>query len=224
MAAAAVSIGQVTRALAALSGQRRAGVRLGRHQPRHHHQHARPLVRQEARHGDQPGAERRQLRRHRRRAAAGGGDRLFRFLRRDDRVGDRDGRADGAGDPDFRRTAAAARRARAPSRRRMRRRRRRSARGRFAISASSRCRSRVRAGAVRAGRLHRPPDLVPRSGDRARARGDRGRAVDGDGGGRPRAVLDRDRPAQPAAGLGAVVRQPGRGARWSSSTCTTTMR
>ena len=60
------------RALAALSRQRRARLRLGRHQPRHDHQHARPLVRQEARHGDQPGAERRELWRHRRRAAAGG--------------------------------------------------------------------------------------------------------------------------------------------------------
>ena len=75
MAAAAVSIGQVARALAALRGQCGAGVRLGRHQPRHHHQYARALVRQEARHGDQPGAERRELWRHRRRAAAGGGDR-----------------------------------------------------------------------------------------------------------------------------------------------------
>ena len=53
-------------------------------------------------------------------------------------------------------------------------------------------------------------------------RGDRGRAADGDGGGRPRAVLDRDRPAQPAAGLGDLVRQPGRGARRSSSIRTTT--
>ena len=32
----------------------------------------------------------------------------------------------------------------------------------------------VRAGAVRAGRLHRSPDLVSGFGDRARARGDRG--------------------------------------------------
>ena len=71
----------------------------------------------------------------------------------------------------------------------------------------------VRAGAVRAGRLHRPPDLVPGFGDGARTRGVRGRADDRDGGGRPGAVLLRDRPAQPAAGLGDLVRQPGRGAR-----------
>ena len=64
---------------------------------------------------------------------------------------------------------------------------------------------RVRAGAVRAGRLHRAPDRVPRSRDRARTCRDRGRAADGDGDGRARAVLDRDRPAQPAAGLGALV-------------------
>ena len=75
MALAAISIGQVPRALAALSRQRRARLRLGRHQPRHDHQHARPLVRQKARHGDQPGAERRELWRHRRRAADGGRDR-----------------------------------------------------------------------------------------------------------------------------------------------------
>ena len=50
-------------------------------------------------------------------------------------------------------------------------------------------------------------------GDRARARRGCGGAVDGDGGGRPRAVLDRDRPAQPAAGVVDLVRQPGGGAR-----------
>ena len=72
MAAAAVAIGQVHEPWQLYRGQRRARLRLGRHQPRHHHQHARPLVRQEARHGDQPGAERREFRRHRRRAAAGG--------------------------------------------------------------------------------------------------------------------------------------------------------
>ena len=79
MAAAAVLIGRATDALAALCRRCGAGVRLGRHQPRRHHQHARALVRQEARHGDQPGAERRKLRRHRRRTAAGGGDRRFGF-------------------------------------------------------------------------------------------------------------------------------------------------
>ena len=73
------------RALAALSRQRRARLRLGRHQPWHDHQHARPLVRQKARHGDQPGAERRELWRHHWRAAAGGRDRPFRLFRRDDR-------------------------------------------------------------------------------------------------------------------------------------------
>ena len=45
MAAAAVAIGLRTRAVAALFRGRRAGVRLGWHQPRHDHQHARPLVR-----------------------------------------------------------------------------------------------------------------------------------------------------------------------------------
>ena len=143
MAAAAVAIGQVARTLAALCGQRRARVRLGRHQPRHHHQYARPVVRPKARHGDQPGAERRKLRRHRRRAVAGGGHRLFRFLRRDDRRRDRDDRADGAGDPDLRRPSAGACQV-GPGGRRMRRRRRRSARGHFATSASSRCRLRSR--------------------------------------------------------------------------------
>ena len=78
---------------------------------------------------------------------------------------------------------------------RTRRRRRRSARGRFAIIGFLSVSICVRAGAVRAGRLHRSPDLVSGFGDRARARGDRGGAADGDGGGRPRAVLDRDRPA-----------------------------
>ena len=51
---------------------------------------------QQARHGDQPGAERRQLRRHRRRAAAGGRDRLFRISEGDDGRGRRHGRAGGA--------------------------------------------------------------------------------------------------------------------------------
>ena len=83
---------------------------------------------------------------------------------------------------------------------------------------------RVRAGAVRAGRLHRSPDLVSGFGDRARARGDRGGADDGDGGGRPRAVLLRDRPAQPAAGVGALVRQPGGGAARRHQRRTTTSR
>ena len=73
------------RTLAALPRQCRARLRLGGDQPRHHHQHAGPLVRQEARHGDQPGAERREFWRHRRRAAADHGDRPFRLFRRDDR-------------------------------------------------------------------------------------------------------------------------------------------
>ena len=154
------------RALAALSRQCRARLWLGRHQPRHDHQHARPVVRQQARHGDQPGAERRELWRHRRRAAAGGRDRLFRLLGGDDCVGRRDGRADGSGDPDLRRTAA-------DSFWRGRRR----GRGRAVADADpgaglSRHRlplgvDSVRAGAVRAGRLHRSPDLVPGFGDRA---------------------------------------------------------
>ena len=50
-------------------------------------------------------------------------------------------------------------------------------------------------------------------------RGDRGGAVDRDGGGRPRAVLLRDRPDEPAAGVRAVLRQPGGRAARSSSTC-----
>jgi hypothetical protein len=57
------------------------------------------------------------------------------------------------------------------------------------------------AGAVRAGRLHRPPHHVSRRRDRARAGRGRGGAADGDGGGRPRAVLLRDRPHEPAAGF-----------------------
>ena len=40
---------------------------------------------QKARHGDQPRAQRRELRRHRRRAAVGRGDRAFRVCRRHDR-------------------------------------------------------------------------------------------------------------------------------------------
>ena len=82
----------------------------------------------------------------------------------------------------------------------------------------------IRAGAVRAGRLYRPPDLVPRSGDRPRARGDRGGADDGDGGGRPRAVLDGDRPAEPAAGVGDLLCQPGRCADRHHQSRTTTLR
>ena len=69
-------------AVAALSRQCRARLRLGRHQPRHDHQYARPVVRQKARHGDQPCAERRQFWRHCRRPAIGRGHRLFRFCRR----------------------------------------------------------------------------------------------------------------------------------------------
>jgi hypothetical protein len=57
-----------------------------------------------------------------------------------------------------------------------------------------------------------PLDCVSRSGDRTRARRDRGCAVDGDGGGRTRAVLNRDRSAQPAAGVGYLVRKSGGGA------------
>ena len=53
----------------------------------------------------------------------------------------------------------------------------------------------IRAGAVRAGRLHRSPDLVSGFADRTRARSGRGGVADGHGGGRPGAVLDRDRPA-----------------------------
>ena len=60
-AIAAICARTGARAVAALSRQRHARLRLGRHEPRHDHQHARPLVRPEARHGDQPGAERREL-------------------------------------------------------------------------------------------------------------------------------------------------------------------
>jgi hypothetical protein len=63
-----------------------------------------------------------------------------------------------------------------------------------------------------AGRLHRPPDFVPRSRNRTGTRRDRGGAIDRDGDGRARAVLNRDRPAQPAAGFGDLVCQSGRGA------------
>ena len=107
MAAAGVAIGQVTSPGSSIR-QRRARLRLGRHFAGHHHQHAGPVVRREARHGDQPGAERRQLWRHRRRAAAGGRHRLFRLPGRDDGRGRRHDRADGAGDPDLRRPTAGA--------------------------------------------------------------------------------------------------------------------
>ena len=104
---------------------------------------------------------------------------------------------------------ASARRAARP---RMRRRRRRSAPARFAISAFSRYRSAfalvlfAQVGFI----VHLISFLDPVIG--REQRGDRGGAADGDGGGRPRAVLHRDRPAQPAAGVGALVRQPGGGA------------
>ena len=68
----------------------------------------------------------------------------FRILRRDDRGRDRDGRADGPGDPDLRRPAAACIERSAAGGRPMRRRRRRSARRRCATSPSSRYRSRSR--------------------------------------------------------------------------------
>jgi hypothetical protein len=58
-----------------------------------------------------------------------------------------------------------------------------------------------------AGRLHRPPDFVPRSRDWTGTRRHCSGAIDRDGDGRARAVLDRDRPAQPAAGVGDLVRQ-----------------
>ena len=71
---------------------------------------------------------------------------------------------------------------------------------------------RVRAGAVRAGRIHRAPDFVPRSRRRPGTGRGRGCGADGDGDGRARAVLDRDRSAQPAAGLGDLICEPGGGA------------
>ena len=205
------------RALAALSCRRAAGVRLGRHQPRRHHQHARPLVRQQARHGDQPRAERREFWRHRRRAAAGRGDRAFRVFRRHDRGGGRDAGADDPGHPDLCRAAARACDAATRIGGRGGAVRRADPRAGVARRRIPDGVDRVRAGAVRAGRLHRPSDFVPRSGDRPQQRGDRGRAADGDGGGRARAVLDRDRPAQPAAGFGDLVRKPGRWRSRSSS-------
>jgi hypothetical protein len=94
------------RAVAALPGQCRAGFRLGWYQPWDHHQYARPLVRQETRHGDQPRAERCKFWRHHRRAAVGGGNRSVRILRRHDHGGGRDGRDDGSDRSDFRRAAA----------------------------------------------------------------------------------------------------------------------
>ena len=224
MAAAAVSIGQVTEPWQLYRRQCRARFRLGRHQPRHHHQHARPLVRQQARHGDQPRAERRELWRHRRRAAAGGRDRQFRVFGRHDRGGDRDGRADGSDHSDFRRTAAgpfecavAAASADAPSATQIRAQAFRDI-GFLSVSIAFALVLFAQVGFI----VHLISFLDPVTG--------RERAaiavalVDRDGGGRPRAVLDRDRPAQPAAGLGDLVRQSGRGARRSSSTCTTTLR
>jgi len=71
----------------------------------------------------------------------------------------------------------------------------------------------VRGRPVRAGRLRRALDLVPRSRDRPRQCNHSDCAAHGNGSGRPRAVLDRDRPAEPAARLSAVLSQPGRGAR-----------
>ena len=107
-----------------------------------------------------------------------------RICRRHVRCRGVDAGVDGAGDPDLRRPAA---RAWLASRRR--------ADGRTCLGSRIRAqalrdvgipdgRGRLRAGAVRAGRLHRSPDLVPRSPDRPRARGGRGRGADGDGGGR----------------------------------------
>ena len=85
MGAAGVMIGQVTspwqlylaNAVLAFGW---AGTSLG-----NHHQHAWSVVRQQARHGNQSRAERRQLWRHRRSAAAGGWYRVFRIRRRHDR-------------------------------------------------------------------------------------------------------------------------------------------
>src|SRR5436190_19871523 len=82
LAAGGIMIGAGCFALAALCRERGTCVRLGWHQPRHHHYDARSVVRQQTRHGDQPRAQWRKLWRHCRSAAAGCRDRIFRICRR----------------------------------------------------------------------------------------------------------------------------------------------
>ena len=129
-------------------------------------------------------------------------------------AGARDGRGDGSGDPDLRRTAAGSRErwrmstpADAPSPTQIRAQAFRDI-GFLSVSAAFALVLFAQVGFI----VHLIAFLDSVIG--RRTGGDRGGAVDRDGGGRPRAVLLRDRPAQPAAGVGALLCQPG-GRRFS---------
>ena len=103
------------RALAALSRLHGDGGGRGDHACRRHQQRGRALVRPEAPAGDQPCAQRRELRRHPGHAGAGAGDRVFRVSRRDPRRDAAGGGGPAAGDCVLGRPACR-RAARAPQR------------------------------------------------------------------------------------------------------------
>src|SRR5216684_2289086 len=180
LATAVVLIGQVTEPWQLYAADAVLAFGWARDQSRDYHQHAWPLVRQEARHGDQSCAEWGKFWRHRRRSPAGSRDRAFWICRRHDRSGNCHGRADDPHHSDFRRTAAdrfecdrGGQSGRSvghadPQRGISRR----------GVPDRMHC---IRAGAVCAGRIHRPPDFVPRSRDRTGTRRHRGGAVDRDG-------------------------------------------